>query len=349
MPPFIMTIVGARPQFVKAAVVSRALRARGRVEEAIVHTGQHFDDNMSGAFFRELDIPAPEHNLDIHGGPHGQMTGRMLEGLEQIMLARKPALVLVYGDTNSTLAGALAAAKLHVPVAHVEAGLRSFNRRMPEEVNRVMVDHLSALLFCPTETSVANLAREGIREGVQFVGDVMHDATLFARAVAGTKSDVIERLRLTAGCYALCTLHRSENTDEPARLQELLRHVEEAAGQLEVIMPVHPRTRVVLERAALFTGSLRLIEPLGYFDMHRLLAAAALVLTDSGGLQKEAYFHRVPCVTLREETEWVETVATGWNRLWRISSYATPRVDIADYGKGDAGVQVAAALEAWLS
>ena len=348
MPPFIMTIVGARPQFVKAAVVSRALRTRGRVQEVIVHTGQHFDDNMSGAFFRDLDIPAPAYNLDIHGGPHGQMTGRMLEGLEQLMLARKPALVLVYGDTNSTLAGALAAAKLHVPVAHVEAGLRSFNRRMPEEVNRVMVDHLSALLFCPTATSVDNLAREGIREGVQFVGDVMHDATLFARSVAETKSEALERLGLTAGRYAICTLHRSENTDDPARLQALLAHVERAAGELEVLLPVHPRTRAVLEHAGLATGRLRLLEPLGYFDMQRLLACAALVLTDSGGLQKEAYFHRIPCVTLREETEWVETVTAGWNRLWRSPAYASPRVDIPDYGTGNAGAQVAAALEAWL-
>lgn len=349
MPPFIMTIVGARPQFVKAAVVSRALRARGRVAETIVHTGQHFDDNMSGAFFRDLDIPTPAHNLDIHGGTHGQMTGRMLEGLEELMLARTPALVLVYGDTNSTLAGALAAAKLHVPVAHVEAGLRSFNRRMPEEVNRVMVDHLSALLFCPTATSVANLSREGVAEGVHFVGDVMYDATLHAREVAEARSDALQRLGLTPGRYALCTLHRSENTDDPARLQELLDHVEDAARNVEVIMPVHPRTQAVLQRAGLATGRLRLIEPLTYFDMHRLLASASLVLTDSGGLQKEAYFHRVPCVTLREETEWVETVGAGWNRLWRTPLWSTPRKEIADYGSGEAGRRIAEALEVFIS
>ena len=345
----IMTIVGARPQFVKAAVVSRALRARGLNKEVIVHTGQHFDDNMSGAFFRDLDIPPPEHNLAIHGGPHGQMTGRMLEGLEQLMLARRPAVVLVYGDTNSTLAGALAASKLHIPVAHVEAGLRSFNRRMPEEVNRVMVDHLSAQLFCPTETSTANLAREGIRDGVHFVGDVMSDATLFAREVAETRSDALQRLGLTPGRYAVCTLHRSENTADPARLQELLAHVEDAAGHMEVVMPVHPRTQAVLQQAALVTGRLRLIEPLAYFDMHRLLASASLVLTDSGGLQKEAYFHRVPCVTLREETEWVETIDAGWNRLWRTPLWSTPRKEISDYGNGEAGLRIADAMKAFIS
>ena len=341
----IMTIVGARPQFVKAAVVSRALRARGLITEVIVHTGQHFDDNMSGAFFRDLDIPPPEHNLDIHGGPHGQMTGRMLEGLEQLMLARKPAMVLVYGDTNSTLAGALAASKLHIPIAHVEAGLRSFNRRMPEEINRVVVDHLSAQLFCPTKTSAANLASEGIRDGVHFIGDVMYDATLHARGVAEAHSNILRQLDLAPGRYALCTLHRSENTDDPARLQQLLCYTEESADGLDVVMPVHPRTRAIFEQASLATGRIRLLEPLGYFDMHKLLGSASLVLTDSGGVQKEAYFHRVPCVTLREETEWVETVTAGWNRLWRSRDYVRPQTEIADYGQGNAGALIAQALE----
>ncbi len=344
----IVTIVGARPQFIKAAALSRALRVEPGLSEDLIHTGQHFDDNMSAVFFRELGIPAPRFNLNIHGGQHGQMTGRMLEAIEHVLVDVAPDLVLVYGDTNSTLAGALAAAKLHIPVAHVEAGLRSFNRRMPEEVNRVLVDHLSALLFCPTFAAVAQLGREGITEGVYHTGDVMFDATLHARQAALQGSDVLHRLTLNAGDYLLCTLHRSENTDDEARLRALIHHVRATADGAPVIFPVHPRTRQVLARCAIATDGLRLVEPLGYFDMHALLAGARQVLTDSGGLQKEAYFHRVPCVTLRDDTEWGETVAAGWNRLWTQADYVTPRRDIAEYGEGEAAPKMVALIGRFL-
>ncbi|MBK6657189.1 MAG: UDP-N-acetylglucosamine 2-epimerase (non-hydrolyzing) [Proteobacteria bacterium] len=344
----IVTIVGARPQFIKAAALSRALRGEPGVEEWLVHTGQHFDDNMSEVFFRELDIPAPRFHLDIHGGPHGQMTGRMLEAIEQVLFDTRPALVLVYGDTNSTLAGALAAAKLHIPVAHVEAGLRSFNRRMPEEINRVLTDHVSALLFCPTFDAVSHLAHEGITAGVHHTGDIMYDATLHARSAAQQQSHILTRLALTPGDYVLCTLHRSENTDSEARLRALLAHVRETAGGRPVVLPLHPRTRQVLARFAIGTEGLNLVEPLGYFDMHALLGGAALVLTDSGGVQKEAYFHRVPCVTLRDDTEWTESLVAGWNRLWTQPHYVTPRVDIAEYGDGDAGMRMVALLRRFL-
>ena len=345
----IVTVVGARPQFIKAAALSRALRATPALSEDLIHTGQHFDDNMSAVFFRELGIPAPRFNLNIHGGQHGQMTGRMLEAIEHVLVDVAPDLVLVYGDTNSTLAGALAAAKLHIPVAHVEAGLRSFNRRMPEEVNRVLVDHLSALLFCPTFAAVAQLGREGITQGVYHTGDVMFDATLHARQAALQGADVLHRFALNAGDYLLCTLHRSENTDDEARLGALIAHVRATADGAPVIFPVHPRTRQALARCAIATDGLRLIEPLGYFDMHALLAGARQVLTDSGGVQKEAYFHRVPCVTLRDDTEWNETLAAGWNRLWTQHQYTCPRTDIPEYGEGAAGVQMVALIKQFLS
>lgn len=344
----IVTVVGARPQFIKAAALSRALAGDAAIEELLVHTGQHFDDNMSQVFFRELMMPAPHFNLDIHGGPHGQMTGRMLEAMEQVLLDTRPALVVVYGDTNSTLAGALAAAKLHIPVAHVEAGLRSFNRRMPEEVNRVLIDHLSALLFCPTFEAVRHLRNEGISAGVHHTGDIMYDATLHARSAALHQSDILARLALASGGYVLCTLHRSENTDSEARLAALLGHVREVAGALPVVLPLHPRTRQVLAAGNIDTTGLRLLEPVGYFDMHALLGGAAHVLTDSGGVQKEAYFHRVPCVTLRDDTEWTETLTAGWNRLWTEPAYVTPRVDIAEYGDGGAAIKMAALLQAFL-
>ena len=344
----IVTVVGARPQFIKAAALSRALRVEPGLSEDLIHTGQHFDDNMSAVFFRELGIPAPRFNLNIHGGQHGQMTGRMLEAIEHVLVDVAPDLVLVYGDTNSTLAGALAAAKLHIPVAHVEAGLRSFNRRMPEEVNRVLVDHLSALLFCPSFAAVAQLGREGITQGVYHTGDVMFDATLHARRAALHSSDILHRLALNAGDYLLCTLHRSENTDDETRLRALIHHVRAAADGAPVIFPVHPRTRQVLARCAIATDGLRLVEPLGYFDMHALLAGARQVLTDSGGLQKEAYFHRVPCVTLRDDTEWGETVAAGWNRLWTQADYVTPRRDIAEYGEGEAAPKMVALIGRFL-
>ncbi|HEV2300069.1 MAG TPA: UDP-N-acetylglucosamine 2-epimerase (non-hydrolyzing) [Stellaceae bacterium] len=336
----ILTVVGARPQFVKAAAVSRAIAAQGGLEETLVHTGQHFDPEMSQVFFDELEMPAPRVNLGIHGGGHGAMTGRMLAGLEDVILAERPDLVLVPGDTNSTLAGALAAGKLGVPVAHLEAGLRSFNRAMPEELNRLLTDHLSALLFCPTETAIANLEREGIVEGVHDIGDVMYDAALFA-AARSRRSRVIERLGLAERGYAVATVHRAENTGDREALAEIIAFLGQEARGSAVVFPVHPRTRAQIEDWRLDLSGILACEPLGYLDMHRLLASAAAVFTDSGGLQKEAYFHRVPCVTLRGETEWVETIEAGWNRLWKGPDYR-PRREIAAYGDGRAA---AAAVE----
>ncbi len=342
----LLSVVGARPQFIKAAAISRAVAARDDIEEILLHTGQHFDPGMSQVFFDELGIAAPHVNLGIHGGSHGAMTGRMLAGIEEAILALRPDIVLVPGDTNSTLAGALAAAKLGVPVAHLEAGLRSFNRAMPEEINRVLTDHVSALLFCPTEAAVANLRTEGIVHGVHQIGDVMYDATLFAAARA-RQSLVLERLGLTARRYAVATVHRAETTDDPARLAKIIAYLQEQAGDCTVVLPLHPRTRERVAALSLDLGALLACEPLGYHDMHRLLQSAVAVYTDSGGVQKEAYFHRVPCVTLRGETEWVETVAAGWNRLWQGPDYL-PRRDIAAYGDGHAAEKALDIIAAYL-
>ena len=338
----LVTVIGARPQFVKAAPVSKAIADRDGIEECIVHTGQHFDDRMSQVFFDELAIPAPQYNLGIGGGPHGQNTGRMLEGVERVLLETRPDRVLVYGDTDSTLAGALAAAKLHIPVAHVEAGLRSFNRRMPEELNRVLTDHVSTHLFCPTRTAVANLAAEGITRGVHHVGDVMYDATLRAAERAQGRT-TLEALGLREGEYSVATVHRAENTDDPARLQAIIDYLRAHAETRPIVLPIHPRTRQAIARLGLATTGLRVVEPLGYLDMARLLAGCVDVLTDSGGLQKEAYFHRKPCVTLRDETEWVETVDAGWNRLWQTDGYA-PRREIDEYGQGASAEAIVALL-----
>jgi UDP-GlcNAc3NAcA epimerase len=342
----IFTVIGARPQFIKAAPVSRAIAEAG-LTEVIAHTGQHFDALMSDVFFEELDIPKPGYNLEVNSLGHGVMTGRMLEKLEEVMLAEKPAMILIYGDTNSTLAGALAGAKLNIPVAHVEAGLRSFNRRMPEEVNRVVADHVSALLFCPTRTAVANLAREGISQGVYAVGDVMFDTTLAAVKRAEGRSTILETHGLEPRAYAVATIHRAENTDDPERFARVIAWLEAAARETPVVMPVHPRTRKLLASRQLTPAGLTLIDPIGYLDMARLLSRAAAVFTDSGGLQKEAYFHRVPCVTLREETEWVETIEAGWNRLWTGPDYAS-RNEILEYGQGDASGKIAQTLKAAL-
>lgn len=309
----VVTIVGARPQFIKAAPVCRELRKAHR--EVLVHTGQHYDDAMSAVFFRELDIPEPDYNLGVGSGTHGEQTGEMLKRIEAVLLTERPDWVLVYGDTNSTLAGALAAAKLHIPVAHVEAGLRSFNRNMPEEINRVLTDHVSTLLFCPTQTAVDNLAREGITEGVHLVGDVMYEALLWAAERARAQSTILERLGLSEKGYLLATVHRAENTDDPARLQAILdafRVIDEP-----IVFPVHPRTQARLSVLGfdLNVPHLQLIPPVGYLDMVRLEQAARAILTDSGGIQKEAYWLGVPCITLRDETEWVETVTAGANVL----------------------------------
>ncbi len=341
----ILTILGARPQFVKSAVISRALRGCEDIQEVLVHTGQHFDHDMSGAFFNELDIPTPSYNLKISGGIHGQMTGRMLESVEQVIIKERPQVVLVYGDTNSTLAGGLAAVKLHIPIAHVEAGLRSFNRQMPEEINRILVDHVSELLFCPTLLSVENLRKEGIVNGVHSVGDVMFDATRFASNVAKKQSDILERLSLRGKSYALCTVHRAENTDSREALNKIFEYLNSQSSDYEIILPLHPRTNHALKKHKIDTGKIRLISPLGYLDMHRMLQSASAVFTDSGGLQKEAYFHRVPCITLRSETEWVETIDAGWNRLWSVPQSAKPRSDITDYGDGDSASKIISILK----
>jgi UDP-N-acetylglucosamine 2-epimerase len=303
----VLSVVGARPQFVKAWVVGRALRRRHR--ETLLHTGQHYDDTMSRVFFDELAIPEPDVNLGVGSGGHGQQTGAMLAGIESEILTRRPDWVLVYGDTNSTLAGALAAVKLQVPVGHVEAGLRSFNRRMPEELNRVLTDHVSTLLFCPTETAIQNLAREGITAGVDLVGDVMYDATVAALDRVGRS--VLDRHGLDGRVYVLATVHRAENTDDPGRLEQIVRGL--AGLDRPVLWPVHPRTRTRL--GSLRGGNIIMTEPFGYLDMLSAERSASTIVTDSGGVQKEAYILGVPCVTVRDETEWVETVETGWNRL----------------------------------
>jgi UDP-N-acetylglucosamine 2-epimerase len=313
----VVSIVGARPQFIKAAPVSRKLRQEH--EEILVHTGQHYDDNMSAVFFDELEMPPPEYELGVGSGPHGAQTGRMLESIEQVLLAERPEWVLVYGDTNSTLAGMLAGAKLHIKTAHVEAGLRSFNRAMPEEINRVVADHLSDLLLCPSQTAVDNLAAEGIVRGVHLIGDVMADALQDALQSGRKRSDPPDRLGLEEGGYLLATVHRAENTDNANHLCRILSAF--AAIHEPIVFPIHPRTRAKLAELGkvseqeLAQSGVQLIEPVGYLDMVLLEAGARLILTDSGGIQKEAYWLGVPCITLRDETEWVETVDAGWNTL----------------------------------
>jgi UDP-GlcNAc3NAcA epimerase len=344
LPPKILTIVGARPQFIKAAAISRAIRETGGLSEVMIHTGQHFDPNMSDVFFDELDIPKPQHHLDVNGGGHGDMTGRMLMAIEPILLVEKPDWVVVYGDTNSTLAGSLAASKLHIPVAHVEAGLRSFNRRMPEEINRLITDHLAALHFCPTATAVANLAAEGIVKGVHHVGDVMYDATLFAIDRAERSSTALFDLGLKPKEYAVATVHRAENTNGPQQLGAVVQFLKERARQFTVVLPLHPRTRRAASRMGVDLDGLRVIEPVGYLDMAKLLRHSVEVYTDSGGLQKEAYFHRIPCTTLRDETEWTETITHGWNRLWR-GPQPGDRREISDYGDGRSAFRIVEMLK----
>jgi UDP-GlcNAc3NAcA epimerase len=313
--PHIVTVVGARPQFVKAATVSRVLPTLG-VRETLVHTGQHFDDSMSKVFFDELGIPEPAVNLHLGGLSHGALTGRMIEALEHLYLDEKPDAVLVYGDTTSTLAGALAAVKLHIPIAHVEAGLRSFNRRMPEEINRLLTDQVSEWLYAPTPTAVENLRREGIAEQrIHLVGDVMYDATLLFSKVASQRSHLLRELGIEPSRYVLATIHREENTDNAARLAAILEALEEHASDEPVVLPLHPRTRKRLIEYSLAPTKIRIIDPVGYLDMIELERNARIIATDSGGVQKEAYFLRVPCVTLRDETEWVELIEAGWNRL----------------------------------
>ncbi len=329
-------IIGARPQFIKAAAISRAIAAHNRqtsdesgdmsqisdnqtnsspvIEEILVHTGQHYDDDMSAIFFRELEIPGPKYNLNIGSSSHGRQTGRMLIAIEEVLLKEEPDWVLIYGDTNTTLAGALVAAKLHIRIAHVEAGLRSFNRLMPEEINRVVADRLSHFLLCPSQDAVNNLAAEGITKGVLITGDVMADALQFAATKASAHSDILARLFLQPQGYLLATVHRAENTDDHQRLNNILSAF--AALNETVVFPTHPRTRKYLQKTGYQPpANVKLIDPVGYFDVITLEKSARLLLTDSGGMQKEAYWLKVPCITLRDETEWIETVELGWNIL----------------------------------
>jgi UDP-GlcNAc3NAcA epimerase len=341
-----LTVVGARPQFVKAAAMSRAFAITEGVSEILIHTGQHFDPGMSQIFFEELGRAPPDVNLHIHGGGHGEMTGRMLAALERLIIEERPDLVLVPGDTTSTLAGALAAAKLHVPVAHLEAGLRCHNRRMPEEINRVLTDHVSTLLLCPTATAVDNLRMEGIVRGVHDIGDVMYDATLFA-AVGARRSQVLDRLGITKRRFAVATVHRAESTEDSETLAEIIAFLRERTHDSVVVLPIHPRLRQRVEEWNLDLGGIMTCDPVGYLDMQRLLQSAVAVFTDSGGLQKEAYFHRVPCVTLRNETEWVETVEAGWNRLWKGPNYASRR-EIDVFGDGCAAAKAVGLIVEYL-
>jgi len=322
--------------------MSRAFAVADGISEILVHTGQHFDPDMSQIFFEELRLAAPRVNLGIHSGSHGEMTGRMLAALERIIIEERPDLVLVPGDTTSTLAGALAAAKLNVPVCHLEAGLRSHNRLMPEEINRVLTDHVSALLLCPTATAVENLRLEGIVHGIHYIGDVMYDATLFA-AAAARRSRVLDRLGIAGRSFAIATIHRAESTKDRETLGEIVAFLRERTRDYVVVLPIHPRTRKRIEAWKLDLAGITTCDPVGYLDMHRLLQSAVTVFTDSGGLQKEAYFHRIPCVTLRSETEWVETIEAGWNRLWKGPDYA-PRREIGAFGDGCAAAKAVALI-----
>ena len=311
----IITIVGARPQFVKAAALSRELAKHNNIEEILVHTGQHFDANMSDVFFDEMQIPKPKYNLDINSVGHGAMTGRMLEGIEKILLEEKPDLLLVYGDTNSTIAGALAAKKIHIKVAHVEAGLRSFNMEMPEEVNRILTDRISDLLLCPTQTAIDNLNKEGyqnIDTRIVKCGDVMQDAALFYAKTSQEKATISKAINLEG--FILCTLHRAENTDDPKRLTDIVEALNEIHKTTPVVLPLHPRTKGKVEALGIDL-KVKLIDPVGYFDMIELLKKCVLVMTDSGGLQKEAFFFQKNCVTMRDQTEWVELIENNVNVL----------------------------------
>lgn len=311
----ILTVVGARPQFVKAAVLSRKIQQTEGMEEILVHTGQHFDDNMSEIFFKEMSIPKPNYSLKTGGKSHGVMTGQMMMELEPIVVKEKPDILLVYGDTNSTLAGALVAAKLHIPIAHVEAGLRSFNMNMPEEINRILTDRISQWLFCPTGVAKKNLLGEGLApEKIHVVGDIMYDAALYyKKSLQPTASvrDYVDSVKK----FSLCTIHRAENTDDPKRLGEIFSALSLIAKENPLFLPLHPRTRNKVAELKLSTENINVVSPVGYGDILYLLNNCKLVLTDSGGMQKEAYFFNKPCITLRDETEWVETVESGVNVL----------------------------------
>ncbi|MEI7523332.1 MAG: UDP-N-acetylglucosamine 2-epimerase (non-hydrolyzing) [Mariniphaga sp.] len=352
----IVTIVGARPQFVKAAVVSRALQNEG-IEELMVHTGQHFDANMSEVFFEEMQIPKPKYNLEISNLNHGSMTGRMLEKIEEILIIEKPDFVLVYGDTNSTLAGALAAAKLNIRVGHVEAGLRSHNNKMPEEINRILTDRIASVLFCPTDTAIENLAKEGYGNfdcRIVKSGDVMQDAAMFYSKSSDENSTILKKLKVDSNSYILATIHRQENTNDPQNLINIIGALNDISSQTTVILPLHPRTRYILEQQGI-EPLFKTIAPVGYLDMISLIKNCSMVFTDSGGLQKEAFFFHKHCITLREETEWIELVDFGYNtivgsnRSKIVESYWQMRNKSSDfsrnlYGNGHASETIAKLL-----
>jgi UDP-GlcNAc3NAcA epimerase len=353
----IVTIVGARPQFIKASALSRAFREIG-IHEVLVHTGQHFDDNMADIFFRQMEIPEPDYNLGVHSLSHGAMTGRMLEEIEKILLIEKPSALMVYGDTNSTLAGALAAVKLHIPVAHVEAGLRSFNLKMPEEINRILTDRISSFLFCPTEKAVENLKNEGFDHFPAQVfnsGDVMYDVALHYGKISPLKSRIIHDLKLADNPFILATLHRQENTDNPVRLSELCKALNALSQKSPIVLPLHPRTRKVLENSNIIL-SFDPIDPVGYFDMVELLKNCSFVLTDSGGVQKETFFFKKHCLVARDETEWTELVDLGYNfivgadkdKILEGSQLVTrlnKSFEETPYGNGDAALKIAGILK----
>lgn len=353
----IITIVGARPQFVKAAMLSRAISMRNKegmcFEEKLIHTGQHYDENMSRVFFHEMGILKPTWQLHCGNHTHGAMTGQMLMDIEKILIDNQPDYVLVYGDTNSTLAGALVASKLHIPVVHVEAGLRSFNKAMPEEINRILTDHVSSILCCPTQTAVQNLHKENITKGVYHVGDIMYDAALLFGKEAEQRSTILQTLGLSPKEFLLCTVHRAENTDSQERLCQIAQAWTEIAASERIVIPLHPRTRIYLEKYNLLATlqqqpNILLTDPLGFLDMVMLERNARIILTDSGGIQKEAYFHKTPCITLREETEWTETIESGWNQLAgfhakdiiKCLSTSNDRKEIQEYGDGNTAQKI---------
>jgi UDP-GlcNAc3NAcA epimerase len=355
----ILTVIGARPQFIKASVVSHAIVQTPGLHEVVAHTGQHYDTNMSDVFFAELGMSKPDYHLGIGGGGHGAMTGRMLGELERVVLVERPDVVLVYGDTNSTLAGALAAVKLHIPVAHVEAGLRSFNMKMPEEINRILTDRISRWLFTPTDAAAHHLRCEGMAEANIFpVGDVMYDVALHHGTRVESDGGLLKKLGLSPKRYVLTTVHRAENTDDPQRLTAIVDALKEVARALPVVWPLHPRTRAVLEMAGqlgALSKRVQVIDPVGYLDMMQLEKCAALIATDSGGVQKEAFFYRVPCVTLRDETEWRDLVSAGWNvivppldssriHLSIIAAIGTTGESISPFGRGDAAARIVSRL-----
>jgi UDP-GlcNAc3NAcA epimerase len=347
----IVTVVGARPQFIKAAAISHCINKyyKNKIHEIVIHTGQHYDNNMSDLFFQDFQLKKPDYQLGIHGGKHGEMTGRMLEAIETVLISEKPDCLLIYGDTNSTLAAALAAAKLHIPIAHIEAGLRSFNLKMPEEVNRILADKLSSYLFCPTQTAINNLEKEGITSGIHCVGDVMYDVALLYQSHAN--NDVLHKYSLKRNEYYLATCHREENTDNPHRLENILKAFAKLAKHHPVVFPLHPRTRDRIEKYALthLLNDLFVLPPLSYFDLLTLQQSAKAILTDSGGIQKEAFFNQVPCITLRDETEWVETLELEWNQLtgddpekiYHAALQAVPgRKNTFPYGEGKASQKI---------